>query len=314
MDALQSLVREELTRAAPPPGRAMGQALANRIGGAAAVLFYGSVLRTGDLDGVMDFYVLTHGPRPGWRGLAGRVLWPDVSYHELELDGRVLRAKVATMTLTQFQSAVTGRRIDTTIWTRFVQPSALVWASAPDTAQDVARAVGMAACAATRFAAAVGPPEGAALDYWRALFRQTYAAEFRVEARGRENDILGVDPDRYARLLLAAWRAQGLAFEERPAQGAVRPVLDGNERARILTAWRRRRTLGKPLNLARLAKAAFTFEGAARYAAWKIERHTGLRVPLTPWREKHPILASPGVFWRLWKARRAQTAAGGDQP
>jgi len=282
MDALQSLVREELTRAAPPPGRAMGQALANRIGGAAAVLFYGSVLRTGDLDGVMDFYVLTHGPRPGWRGLAGRVLWPDVSYHELELDGRVLRAKVATMTLTQFQSAVTGRRIDTTIWTRFVQPSALVWASAPDTAQDVARAVGMAACAATRFAAAVGPPEGAALDYWRALFRQTYAAEFRVEARGRENDILGVDPDRYARLLLAAWR--------------------------------RRRTLGKPLNLARLAKAAFTFEGAARYAAWKIERHTGLRVPLTPWREKHPILASPGVFWRLWKARRAQTAAGGDQP
>ena len=44
--------------------------------------------------------------------------------------------------------------------------------------------------------------------------------------------------------------------------------------------------------------------GAARYAAWKIERHTGLAVPLTPWRERHVILASPGVFWRLWKARR----------
>lgn len=310
MDALQALVHKDLARAAPLQGRAMGQALANRIGGAAAVLFYGSVLRTGDLDGVMDFYVLTHGPRPGWRGLAGRVLWPDVSYHELELDGYVLRAKVATMTLTQFQSAVTGRRIDTTVWTRFVQPSALVWTSGPDTAQDISWAISRAACAATHFAAALGPPEGAPLDYWRALFRQTYAAEFRVEARGRENDILGIDPDRYERLLLAAWRAQDLAFEEVRAQGAVRPVLGGHERSRILAAWRRRRALGKPLNLARLAKAAFTFEGAARYAAWKIERHTGLRVPLTPWREKHPILASPGVFWRLWKARRAQTAGG----
>ncbi|WP_300579197.1 hypothetical protein [Phenylobacterium sp.] len=308
MEALQTLVGEDLARVAPPPGRAMAQALASRIGGAAAVLFYGSVLRTGDLDGVMDFYVLTHGPRPGWRGLAGRVLWPDVSYHELELDGRILRAKVATMTLAQFNSAVTGRRIDTTIWTRFVQPSALVWTSDADTLRDISRAVAKAACAAARFAAALGPSEGPALDYWRALFRQTYAAEFRVEARGRENDILGVDPGRYERLLLAAWRAQGLAVDERPDQGAVRPALDEYERGRVLRAWRLRRALGKPLNLARLAKAAFTFEGAARYAAWKIERHTGLRVPLTPWREKHPILASPGVFWRLWKARRAQTA------
>jgi hypothetical protein len=53
-------------------------------------------------------------------------------------------------------------------------------------------------------------------------------------------------------------------------------------------------------------RAAFTFEGAARYGVWKVERHTGVAVPLTPWREKHPILAAPGVFWRVWRAR-AQT-------
>ena len=76
------------------------------------------------------------------------------------------------------------------------------------------------------------------------------------------------------------------------------------ERARVLRAWRMRRTLGKPLNLARLVKAAFTFEGAGRYAAWKIERHTGVAITVTPWRERHLILASPGVFWQLWKARR----------
>ena len=57
-------------------------------------------------------------------------------------------------------------------------------------------------------------------------------------------------------------------------------------------------------NLLRLVKASTTFDGAARYAAWKIERHTGVPVMLTPWREKHPVLAAPGVLWRVWRARR----------
>jgi hypothetical protein len=66
-----------------------------------------------------------------------------------------------------------------------------------------------------------------------------------------------------------------------------------------------RRTLGRPLNVARLAKAAFTFEGATRYAAWKIERHTGVAIPVTPWRERHPLMAAPLAAWTLWRARRA---------
>ena len=51
-------------------------------------------------------------------------------------------------------------------------------------------------------------------------------------------------------------------------------------------------------------KAAFTFQGAARYAAWKIERHTGVPIEVTPWRERHPILAAPGVLLKVWKSRR----------
>ena len=64
--------------------------------------------------------------------------------------------------------------------------------------------------------------------------------------------------------------------------------------------------MGKPLNFARLAKASTTFEGAARYAAWKIERHTGMPVEVTPFREKHPVLAAPGVLWSLRKHRKAK--------
>jgi len=50
-------------------------------------------------------------------------------------------------------------------------------------------------------------------------------------------------------------------------------------------------------------RAAGTFDGAARYAAWKIERHTGVAVEVTPFRERHPLLAAPGVLWRIWRGR-----------
>jgi hypothetical protein len=300
-----SLTRDELLAPAPPHAVDYAARLVELFDGPVAVLFYGSILRTGDLDGVMDFYVLTVGPRSGLRGLASRVLWPDVSYHEIEVGGRMLRAKVATMTLAQFQKAVMGRGADTTIWTRFVQPAALVWTADPAIAPAVIDAVAEAARTAARFAAALGPEAGPPEAYWSALFQQTYAAEFRVEKGGRERSILAFEPERYERLLIACWREEGL-LDIAPVDGAVQPDLPPEERRRIKAAWVLRRRLGRPLNYARLIKAAFTFDGAARYAAWKIERHTGLSVPLTPWRERHPVLAAPGVLWRLWRTRQSQ--------
>ena len=302
--SVASLVGEELLAAAPPPAVAYAAKLAQLFDAPQAVLFYGSILRTGDLDGVMDFYVLTAHVRPGLRGLATRVLWPDVSYHELEIDGQVLRAKVATMTLEQFGKATRGEGIDTTIWARFVQPAGLVWNAGPAVVPLVVEAVAAAARTAARFAAALGPSEGPPEAYWSALFQETYAAEFRVEKGGRERSILSFDVARYHRLLIACWREDGLLGSE--TDGSVQPALGPADRKRLQAAWRLRRRMGRPLNYARLVKAAFTFEGAARYAAWKIERHTGMPVALTPWRERHPVLAAPGVLWRLWRQRQAR--------
>jgi hypothetical protein len=303
MRSVADIVEAELAAPAPPAAQAFAALLTQRFDAPAAVLFYGSILRTGDLDGVMDFYVLTHRPPRALRGLASRLLWPDVGYYEIEHEGVTLRAKVASMTLAQFQGAVTGEGADTTVWTRFVQPSALLWSDSAATAQAVTAAIAQAARTASRFAAALGPPEGApAASYWTALFKETYAAEFRVERGGREQSILAFDPARWDALLRAAWRESGLMGADDGA--TVSPHLALDQRRRITGIWRRRRALGKPLNVARLIKAAFTFEGAARYGAWKIERHTGMAVPLTAWRERHPILAAPGVLWRLRKLRR----------
>jgi hypothetical protein len=258
----------------------------------AAVMFYGSNLRTGSTEGVLDFYVLTTGPRE-------RGLWPRVGYREFPIDGQTLRAKIATMRLATFAEAASGRLLDTTIWTRFVQPAALVWYAGDAARGQVVDAVAAAAVTAARFAAALGPAEGAAADYWRALFRQTYAAELRVEPAGREEQILIHGAGRYDTLLPLAWAAGGVAFVRNDDR--YHPTLP--DRAAILAAWQRRRRAGKPLNLIRLIRAAWTFEGAGDYGAWKVERHTGIAVAMTPWRRRHPILAAPGVCWRVWRAR-----------
>ena len=293
-DDLRAFVARALAAPVAPGVHVAAAELAGA--GVEAVLFYGSNLRTGALDGVLDFYVLTG-------GAPERGLWPTVSYREFSIGGDVLRAKIATMSLAMFTAAARGGLVDTTIWTRFVQPAALV--RSRDDAPVIA-AVAAAAVTAARFAAALGPERGSAAEYWRALFRQTYAAELRVETAGREEQILAHAAARYDALLPLAWTAGGVAYEER--DGAFRPTLPAADRAQLLAAWRTRRRWGKPLNVARLVRAAWTFEGAGAYGAWKVERHTGVVVPLTPFRAKHPILAAPGVLWRIWRTRRGQRA------
>jgi len=294
MEALQARIADQLAATIHPEVAAFGQALADKAG-ASAVLFYGSNLRTGSLEGVLDFYVLLPGPQQ-------ERIWPRVSYHERGAStGEILRAKVATMSLERFAEAAEGSRMDTTIWARFVQPSGLVWARDDAGKRAVISAIGSAAQTAAHLAAALGPDEGAAQDYWRALFRATYRAEFRVEKAGREDSILSINAVHFDGLFPIALEAAGIAFDMQ--DGVIAPKFEKGERARILGWWKRRRRMGKPLNVVRLVKASATFDGAARYAAWKIERHTGVPVQVTDFRERHPLLAAPAVMLDVWRKR-----------
>ncbi|MGB3167094.1 MAG: hypothetical protein WBA68_10010 [Alteraurantiacibacter sp.] len=290
---LATRVAASLSREVDPAVCAFARLLGEEAG-ALAVLFYGSNLRTGELDGVLDFYVLTG-------EAAERRLWPTVSYREWEHEGRTLRAKIATMTLAKFAGAARGETRDTTIWARFVQPSALVWSDGTGTSA-VRESIASATVTASALAVALGPAKGSEDDYWRALFRATYRAEFRVEKAGREDSILSLNAAHFDGLLPAALDAAGIAYMR--DGDAIMPQLTVHSRSRILGKWRRWRRWGKPLNIARLLRAARTFDGAGRYAAWKVERHTGVAVALTPWREAHPLLAAPGVLWRVWRQKR----------
>lgn len=297
MEALSQRIAHALAAPVDPAVSQFAARLAQE-SGALAVLFYGSNLRTGSLEGVLDYYVLLPGPQR-------ERVWPRVSYREWEHGGQALRAKIATMSMEAFAAAASGISRDTTIWARFVQPSALVWHRDDEAEASVIAAIGGAAQTAARLAVALGPRSASAEDFWRALFRATYQAEFRVEKAGREDSILSVNAAHFDGLLPLALEAQGIAFGREANR--LSPRLDKRERDRILRWWSVRRRLGKPLNILRLLKASTTFDGAARYAAWKIERHTGVPVKLTPWRERHPVLAAPGVLIGLWREKRRRS-------
>ena len=292
-ETLRQRIGQQLDTAVAPGVAAFAARLAEDAG-ACGALFYGSNLRTGELEGVLDFYLLLPGEQH-------ERIWPRVSYHEWEYEGQILRAKVARMALKTFERAARGDSRDTTIWARFVQPSALVWIAEDRWRAPIVDAVAGAAQTAARLAAALGPKAGTAADFWRALFRATYRAEFRVEKAGREDTILAVNAAHFEGLLPLAWSAQQIGFAHDGE--TLAPHLPPGERRRILRWWSRRRRLGKPLNVARLLKASTTFDGAARYAAWKIERHTGVPVTVTPWRERHPVLAAPAILFQVWRTR-----------
>lgn len=291
---LHARIAQGLARTVEPAVSAFAQKLAVEHG-ALAALFYGSNLRTGELAGVLDFYLLLP-------GAPERGIWPRVSYHEWSFGGTPLRAKAASMTLAKFAEAASGNLLDTTIWARFVQPSALVWCVDDTARQSVISALCEASAVAARLAVALGPESGSEQQYWTALFEATYTAEFRIEAKSRAGSIIALNAAHFDGLLPLALDRAGIAW--RREGSSLSPACPTTARRNIHRWWRARRLLGKPLNLLRLVRAASTFEGAARYAAWKIERHTGVAVAITPWRERHPVLAAPGVLWTVWRARR----------
>ncbi|MGE0237809.1 MAG: hypothetical protein AB7F09_11820 [Parvibaculaceae bacterium] len=281
---IAALVAQNLDRPLSSDIRAMAAHILKRHGTAAAVLAYGSCLRgVSTEDSLIDLYVLTEREEDisssRLSRLMARLVPPNVYYAETDHDGRALRAKYAVMTLDQF----TGRMRPTTanpyFWARFAQPAALVHAASID---DRARIIGAVVDAVTtmyRAALASAPRDSAPVDVWAHGFAETYRTELRPEAAGRAHEIVAANAAFYDRIA-------GLV-----GQPDVPPV-----------SWPQRRWAGKALSVARLAKAAFTFEGGASYAAWKIERHSGRKIALSPWQRRHPVLAGllllPRLLWR----------------
>lgn len=303
-DRLEELVAAELAPPSRPnpamlAARALTEEILARHGAAVeAVLFYGACRRDGDAAGLLDLYVLTGGHRAfhgRWLPALFTALLPP---HVVHLRGvgpaGPVRGKVAIMSLRRFRRRMRPASLDTTVWARFSQPATLIHARTPGVRREVEEAVALAVQTAVSWAVRLGPPAGTPAGYWRGLFARTYGAELRAERAGRVDEVLAASPGWYGPVLVVALERLGLAAATGP-DGFLRP----GEAPGLPRSWALRRACGKTLNVLRLIKAAFTFDGGPDYLSAKIARHSGVTVELTDWQRRHPVLAAPLLLWRL---------------
>lgn len=291
-DRLKAMIEAALAQPAYAAAQSVVDTIRARHGSAVrAVLFYGSCRRSMRPDGVLDFYVLVDGYRhyhaSMLRSLMNFLLPPDVSFMSIEnpADGNkaaAIAAKVTVISLDQFCRRMRPDGIDTTLWARFTQPSSLLYAADEAAKNQVIAALATAVRTACGWAARSRPAGDISSQFWNRLFCMTYDAELRVERGNRPQLIYDNDGDYFDGVFNAL---------ELDKSHPALPAAHGS--------WALRRAAGKALSVLRLCKGAFTFEGGVDYLLWKIERHTGKKVLLSPWQQRHPILAAPRLLLRL---------------
>lgn len=284
---LPILVNAELAESVDPRVSDMAAALAAQYPAAArAVLFYGSCLREKQLDGLMlDFYLIVSDYHAAydkaWLARANRLIPPNV----FPFAYKGMSAKYAVLSEGDFARLCGAKADNVSVWARFAQPARLVW-SADDVARENAvSAISKAAPTLLNMALPGVRPEQR--NDWRALFEQgfsnTYRAELRAERKGRSLSIVDAEPGRYQAIYEAAV-ADDLVMHD--AQLSSQQI---KANARL---WRKLQRRGKWLSIIRLAKASFTFANGIDYLAWKINRHAGTQIEITPWQRRHPLLAA----------------------
>lgn len=291
---LETFLAEEACRPVRPAIAAIAEAARVRHGGVGAVLFYGSCLRDGDEeDKIADLYLLVDSYRAAYAsGITAFFNWalpPNVSYIETQYEGRTVRAKYAVISIADFERGASGRWLHSYIWARFSQPCRLAYWRGPEVRLKMVQALADAVRTLARETAPLMDDGFSISDFWVRAFRETYRAELRAERPGRAAELYELDRRRYDRIGEDLLR-EGLAADD---------ASPGTRRATRLK-WVVRRPLGKFLSIARLIKAAFTFQDGTSYILWKIERHSGVAVTPTAWQRRHPILASTALFWRLY--------------
>jgi hypothetical protein len=139
------------------------------------------------------------------------------------------------------------------------------------------------------------PAEFDAEALWTGGLLLSYAAELRAE---RPDKIRALVADALPEL---EERARALALDQGwtpAAAGRYRNSSNRVQRTLSASGWAARRVQGTALSILRLLKASFTFDGGLPYLAWKIERHSGVKIEITPFMRRHPRLGALGALWR----------------
>ncbi len=308
LERLREILRESALRPAPEAVRALAErVLALHPGSVDAVVFYGSCLRSGDdRGGMVDLYALVSRYRAAYRrriwAVLNKLLPPNVYYLEVPVADRRVRAKYAVLSKADFERGVSPAWFHSYLWGRFAQPAALVYVRNPEAADWVCGALARALLTFLERVIPCLPERFTLRELWVGGIAMSYRAELRAE---RPEKLAG---------LYEAWRAHFAAVTDAALPLLSFPVakrspegrdyqsrVPGRRRFACRLGWKLRAFQGKGLSVLRLVKGAFTFAGGLEYILWKIERHTGVRVEVSPRLRRHPILALCVLFWRLYR-------------
>lgn len=293
MSPLQKLVAAELAEPVDPRVTAFAAAIAGEYGEASrAVLFYGSCLRTTELDGQMlDFYLIVSSYEAAygksWLVRANKLLPPNV--FPAEHDGLV--AKIAVLSEEDFAKLNRPDASAVSVWARFAQPSRLVWCAGEDA--RVRTIAGIENASITLFELTLpvlGTEPQTPVRIYHHGFALTYGAELRAERSNRSGSVVDADLERYEQFGLATMVT---LQQQDPPETLSLTTLQAEKR------WKKLRRNGKLLTLARLAKASGTYAGGIDYLAWKINRHAGTDYVIKPWQRKWPIIGAITMLPRL---------------
>jgi len=306
-EALLATIAEQSTRDVSTDFPALVEALLEQYQSAVdAVILYGSCLRTVDLDeGIADLYVLVDDYKKAYNkrylGVLNAWLAPNVFYIEVSHQGRMLRAKYAVISTSDFEK---GARywFHSYIWARFAQPSRLLYTRNDECRQRVYHAL---AYSVITFLSSGGKALEDAVyttdDIWTRCLMLTYAAELRPESEMRARHLAEYNHDDFAQLMHAASPVLNEIFTGQPNSGESYVCRNNQTKVRQLALWhwRLRRWQGLMLSILRLTKASITFRDCLEYAAWKIERHTGTYIEITPFSKRFPIIWGLKALWHL---------------
>jgi hypothetical protein len=304
---LRALLDAELATPVPEAVAAMADTIRARHGAtAAAVLFYGSCLRRGVVEGVLDYYLIVDSYDAAYQrrflALLNGVLPPNVFYLECDHAGTRLRAKYAVFSQRDFAARAAGGP-DARVWSRFCQPARIVWSRDAAARDCVIASVQRATRTAVTQMLAWLPGEAAvqrfaASELWIGGFRETYGSELRGEAGATIDALYHAQPARFDRVAALALASEpGLRVTE--ADGMIEVESDPRERVSARRRWSLARRRAKALTVVGLFKTTLTFDDWVSYALWKVERHSGKKVELTERQRRRPLVYAWPVIIRL---------------
>lgn len=287
-NALHEHVAENLLALDDPVLRAFVDQLKRHYGQSIyAIVFYGSCLRSREYsDAMLDFYVIVNDYETAyenfWERLVIECLPPNVYCLNAHYEHKQYIAKYAVISKHALERAVSERALHSYFWARFSQPIAHIYLAEAQ-ARDFL--IALQATAVTTFMSKVAPLTDASTTaqmFWVRGFEYTYAAELRAEGKLRAQTIFATHRAFYTRI------------------SELNSIHSKSQSKRLARGmWQVRIVMGKLLSVLRLLKAATTFINGVDYIAWKIHRHTGEQLTVTPRLRKYPWLFAWPILIKL---------------